>query len=360
MAKKTIGYVELEWSCPNCGNKNAGLNKSCQSCGSPQPETTQFELGQQIDLIADAKKAADAAKGADIHCPFCNTRNTSDAQTCISCGGDLKEGLKRESGRVLSGTAQPLGGEIKCPSCGATNAPGSRQCKSCGASLSPAVTPTPAAVTTKPAVPGATSFRPWMALPIIAILGICCVLFGYLFFHTTTLIGSVQDTQWQRAIAIQAQREVTREDWRDQLPGGAKVLGCQQKYRTRQDNPAPGAKEVCSTELVDQGNGSAKVVETCYYEVYADYCKYAALEWQNVDNAQTNGSDLQPYWPQVNLSNGEREGDRSETYTVNFDTKDGVKQFVTSDAALYSQLQPGTEWALVINTLGAIVEVSAP
>jgi hypothetical protein len=173
-------------------------------------------------------------------------------------------------------------------------------------------------------------------------------------------MGLVQDTQWQRSIAIEAQRETNHENWRDQLPSDAKVLSCQQKYRARQDNPAPGAKEVCSTELVDQGNGSAKVVETCYYEVYADYCKYQALEWQTVDQAQASGSDLQPYWPQVNLASGERAGQRNETYTVHFDTKNGVKQFTTSDPVLYSQLQPGTEWSLVVNALGAVVEVSAP
>jgi len=359
MAKKTLGYVELEWTCPNCGNQNAGLKKSCASCGAPQPQNTQFELGQQRELITDAQKAAAAAKGADIHCPFCNTRNAADAQTCIQCGGDLKEGLKRESGRVLSGTATSAGNETSCPACGTPNPPGTLLCKACGAQLgaSKPAGPNPAL-----AAPNGRSanIRPWMALPLIAILALCCLTIGYLFFRTTTLMGMVQDTQWQRTIAIEAQREVTREDWRDQVPGDAKVLGCQQKYRTRQDSPAPGAKEVCSTELVDQGNGSAKVVESCYYEVYADYCKYSALEWQNIDQAQATGSDLQPYWPQVSLASGEREGDRSETYTVHFDTKDGIKQYTTSDATLYSQLQPGTEWSLVVNTLGAIVEVSAP
>lgn len=360
MAKKTVGYIELEWTCPNCSNKNPGLKKSCTSCGAPQPQSAQFELGQQRDLITNAQNVATAAKGADIYCPFCNTRNIADAQTCIQCGGDLKEGLKRESGRVLSGAPPlPAGSEIKCPGCGTANPAGNRLCKACGAQLLLATAPV-LAPTALAAARGTAAFRPWMALPIIAILSVLCFVFGYLFFHTETLMGLVQDTQWQRTIAIEAQREVTHENWLDQVPGGAKVLGCEKKYRSRQDNPEPGAKEVCSTELVDQGNGSAKVVETCYYEVYDDYCEYAALEWQNVNKSQASGSDLQPYWPQVNLANAEREGERSETYTVTFDTKNGIKQFTTSDAALYGQLQPGSEWNLVINTLGAIVEVSTP
>jgi DNA-directed RNA polymerase subunit RPC12/RpoP len=351
MTEKTVGYVELEWTCPTCGNKNPGLTKSCASCGAPQPQNTQFELGGQPNLIEDAKKAEAAAKGADIHCPYCNTRNPADAQVCMQCGGDLKEAVKRESGRVLSGTVIK---EIKCPACGSSNPANGLQCQRCGASLAATPAPKPAAAA------GQSAFRPWMALPVIAILLSLCCLIGYFLFRTTTLMGQVQDAHWERTIAIEAQREVTRKDWRDQLPSDAKVLGCQEKYRSRQDSPAPGAKEVCSTQLVDQGNGSAKVVESCYYEIYDDYCEYQALEWQSIDQAQASGNDLQPYWPQVSLSGAEREGQRSETYTVTFDTKDGYKQFTTSDAALFSQLQPGTEWNLVVNTLGGIVEVSPP
>jgi hypothetical protein len=197
-----------------------------------------------------------------------------------------------------------------------------------------------------------------MALPIIGVLAMCCLLFGFLFFRTTDLIGVVQEARWQRTIAIEAQGLVQHEDWRDQLPGGSKVLSCQQKYRSSQDTPVQGAKEVCTTQLVDQGNGSAKVVQSCTYEVYADYCKYQVLEWEKISQAQAQGTDLNPQWPQVNLSNGQREGPRDETYNVTFQTKDGIKQFSTTDAALFAQLQPGTQWTLSINTLGAIVKVS--
>jgi len=359
MTEKTLGYVELEWSCPNCGNKNPGMKKSCQTCGSPQPESVQLELGQKRDLISDSQIAAAAAKGADIHCPYCNTRNPADAQVCIQCGGDLKDGTKRQSGQVISAKPVNTEAELKCPSCATLNPAGSVNCQACGASLAkPSSLPTPAAI--KGLGTKVSAFRPWMAMPILAILALCCLVGGYLIFHTTSLIGTVQNTTWERTIALEAQKEVTKEAWRDQLPAGAKPLSCSQKYRTRQDNPAPGAKEVCSTSYIDQGNGSAKVVETCYYEIYADYCQYKALEWQKVDQAVAQGSDLQPYWPQIKLANGQREGERKENYSVDFETKEGPKQFTTSDAALYSQLQPGTIWTLSVNTFGSIVDVSSP
>ena len=100
------------------------------------------------------------------------------------------------------------------------------------------------------------------------------------------------------------------------------------------------------------------MVETCYYEVYADYCKYGTKEWQAVDNAMVQGTDLKPYWPQVNPAIDQREGQRTETYNIFFETKDGIKNFTTNDAGLFVQLQPGTQWTLSVNTLGAIVEVT--
>ncbi len=353
MVKKTVGYVELEWTCPNCSHKNPGMKKTCGTCGAPQPANVQFELDQKRNLINDEQQISSAEKGADLYCPYCQTRNPGDAQTCLQCGGDLKEGVKRESGKVL--TSQPVapGTEITCPGCATVNPAGSATCKACGASLAMASPPPPTATPAKP-----SAFRPWMALPIVALLTVCCLVLGFLFFRTTDLTGTVQSTHWQRTIDIQAQQEVTKEAWRDQVPSGAEAFSCREAYRSRQDSPAPGAREVCSTEYVDQGNGVAKVVENCYYEIYADYCQYKALEWQKVDQFVAQGTDLHPYWPEVTLANGQREGNRAENYSVDFDTQDGPKQFTTTDGSLFVQFLPGSQWNLKVNTLGGVVEVS--
>ena len=358
MAKKTVGYVELEWSCPNCGSKNPGMTKACATCGAPQPTNVQFEMGEKRDLIKDSPKVQAAAKGADIHCPYCGTRNPADALVCSQCGGDLKEGQKRESGKVITPVAAQAGVEKQCPSCGTPNPAGNSKCTACGALLaSPIQGQVPVQQTAKTAA-GSGFFRPWMALPLVAILLVCCVAIGFIFFRTEKTTGVVQDVSWSRIISIEELREVTREAWRDQVPDNAKVLSCSEEYRTRQDNPAPNSKEVCATEYVDKGNGVAEVVETCYYEVYDDFCKYNAKEWQAVDQVSAQGADLQPYWPQISIDSGQREGQRQETYTVDFETNAGMKEYQTDDAALFTQFQPGTEWTLTINTFGQVVEVS--
>ena len=32
MAKKSLGHVELQWTCPNCETVNPGLVKVCEGC----------------------------------------------------------------------------------------------------------------------------------------------------------------------------------------------------------------------------------------------------------------------------------------------------------------------------------------
>src|SRR5688572_5971494 len=108
MAKKTIGHIELEWSCANCGTKNPGLVKTCKTCGSPQPENVQFGVGEQQEILTDAQKIAQAQKDADVHCPYCGTRNLADARSCSQCGGDLTGGARRVSGKVIGGTVTPV------------------------------------------------------------------------------------------------------------------------------------------------------------------------------------------------------------------------------------------------------------
>ena len=50
MAKKKLGYVELEWTCPNCGTRNPGPEQSCVNCGSPQPDDVHFEQARSAAL----------------------------------------------------------------------------------------------------------------------------------------------------------------------------------------------------------------------------------------------------------------------------------------------------------------------
>ena len=62
MAEQTVGYVELEWRCPSCGNRNPGSVKKCAQCGAALTEEVQFEQAPQETIIADEAKIAAARR----------------------------------------------------------------------------------------------------------------------------------------------------------------------------------------------------------------------------------------------------------------------------------------------------------
>ena len=105
--RRTVGYVQNEWVCPNCQTRNKGGEKTCENCGAPQPENVQFQLPSEQKFVTDEKKIEAAQAGADIHCGFCGTRNPATAETCSQCGADLKEGKARESGRQMQAPPPP-------------------------------------------------------------------------------------------------------------------------------------------------------------------------------------------------------------------------------------------------------------
>src|SRR5574341_246645 len=132
--RRTVGYVENEWTCPSCNTRNKGSSKTCENCGAPQPENAQFELGADQKLVTDAEKIKAAQAGADIHCAYCGTRNPATAEVCIQCGADLKEGKAREAGRIMQAPdVQPL--TIKCDNCGTENPSSNAVCFKCGSPL---------------------------------------------------------------------------------------------------------------------------------------------------------------------------------------------------------------------------------
>ena len=98
MTKKTVGYVNLEWTCPNCGSRNPGVNKKCATCGLAQPENVQFEQSAQDTLITDTAKIEAAKSGPDIHCPYCGTRTPRlRAVQAVRGRSDRREGPRERA-----------------------------------------------------------------------------------------------------------------------------------------------------------------------------------------------------------------------------------------------------------------------
>ena len=364
MAQKSLGFVELEWTCKSCGTKNPGMQKTCLTCGSPMPPEVEFELAAEQKLLDDKKKLEAAQQGADTFCPYCGTRNAAGAGVCIQCGGDLKTGKVRQSGQVIGGFQPGPAPEISCPFCNEKIQANVQRCPKCGGDLTrkaaeaaalkpPLNSPPPASIKAKTPI--------WMIVSGIILLLLCCCAIGvFAFFSTRTTdkSGQVESVSWQRSIEIMEIRPVNKSDWQDSLPSEAKNVSCSEKLRETSNSPAPNSREVCGEPYtVDKGNGSGEVVQDCKYEIYAQYCSYTVPEWQVVDSAQASGSDLYPTWPILTLRTDQREGGRSESYEVNFSADGQIYPYNPSSESEFSQFDIGSTWTLKVNTFGAVNQV---
>ncbi|HJW91926.1 MAG TPA: zinc ribbon domain-containing protein, partial [Anaerolineales bacterium] len=120
MARKKLGVIELQWTCPNCSGLNPGSSRTCSNCGASQPADVQFTQAKRQELLTP-EQAAKIEAAPDIHCPYCGTRNKASAAVCSQCGGDLVTGLKRQAGRVVGASQTGPAEQVICPTCTTPN-----------------------------------------------------------------------------------------------------------------------------------------------------------------------------------------------------------------------------------------------
>lgn len=361
MTKKTVGYVDLEWTCPRCGSRNLGVNKKCASCGAAQPQDVQFEVGATSStLIQDEAKIAQAQSGPDIHCPYCGARNPAGTQRCKVCGGGLEGGQARQVGQVVgalpTGSAEP----VKCLTCGALNAASATRCESCGALLpKPQAPPPPGSA--KPAQPAGRLPIGLIIVAGIALVAVCVIaalLMGRGDGSTQQVTGRVSDTAWKRIILVQALLPVQRQDWQPNIPGDATLGNCEERLYQTLDEPVAGSVEVCGTPYIqDTGTGVGEVVQDCQYEVYENYCNYTSVGWQAIAPIVLSGEGLNPAWPSQRLANQQRESGRQEEYVVTFQTETGPVQFNVSGLEQFQRFTQGSQWMLELDSRGRVVGV---
>ena len=350
MAKQTVGYVRLEWTCPSCGAKNPGPQKTCSGCGAAQPADVKFEQAAQEEIVTDEAELGKAKAGPDVHCPYCGARNPAGTKICTQCGGDLSEGTARASGQVLGAHVSGPAPDVACPACGTLNPANALKCSKCGSSMAQ-----PKAAAPQPEPASQVSRGPLMyiaaavAVVLLLIAGACCVLST----RTSDVTANVESASWTRSIAVEALMPTKHQAWRDQIPSDAAMGACRQEVRSIQDNPAPNSQKVCGTPYtVDKGSGYGEVVQECKYEVYDDRCDYTVQEWQTVDTVRLSGSDLNPRWPQPQLKADQRAGGRQEVYEIIFNNDGKKYTYNPRDAAEFAQYPVGSRWTLKVNAFG--------
>jgi hypothetical protein len=349
--RRTLGYVQNEWTCPNCNTRNKGAVKTCENCGAPQPENIQFELPSERNFVTDEESINAAKAGADIHCGFCGTRNPATAKTCSQCGADLTEGKARESGRVMQ-APPPQPKVIKCDNCGAENPSSNALCSNCGSPLpkvaAPAIAPPPAP---RPGVAKPlTAAKPtnWLLIGgILAAFAICCVVIGAMFLLPSKSVqATVVDVYWQTSVPLQEIRAVDYSNEPGSPPSDAYDVSCRDESR-----------DVCEQRTIDRGNGYSEVVEECHTETQ-QYCSYTVDEWTTVQTYTLEGNSLQPMYEDPSLASGQRVGEESEELTVTFSTANGEQETYSPDTiSEFQQFAVGSTWTLKMNALGGVIGV---
>src|SRR5215216_2720956 len=348
--RRTLGYIQNEWTCPNCGMRNKGGTKTCENCGAPQPENVQFDLPAEQKFVTDEASINAAKAGADIHCPFCGTRNPATAKTCSQCGGDLLEGKARDAGRLMQ-APPPQVKVVKCENCGTENPVSNAVCSKCGSPLpkigAPALGPqaAPGIGLGKLAAPKKTN---WLVIGgILAAVAICCVVIGALFFFPSKSVqATVVDVHWQTSVPLQEIHPVDHSNEPGSPPSDAYNISCHDE-----------SQEVCEQKTVDKGNGYSEVVQECHTETN-QYCSYTVDEWTTIQTYTLDGNDLRPIYESPNVSSDQRLGNQSEELTVTFSTENGdEKNYSPSTVSEFQQFTIGSTWTLKMNTVGGIVSV---
>ena len=351
MAKKSLGYVELEWICPVCNSRNPGSSRTCKGCGSPQPPDVEFVAPGEAVISKDEAVVRKAAAGPDIHCPYCDARNPADAKVCKQCGGDLTQGEAREAGQVVNSFSAAGGRTVKCTNCATENPANRTVCQNCGAPL-PTTKPTPKP---EPQVAKGNSCL------LIAVGAIVLVVIGlFVFFaasgggEQTAAVGTVVDSRWTRTIEIMGLRPRQYSAWLDDIPADATLGACRDEVRGVVDEPIANSVEVCGTPYaVDQGTGFAEVVQDCVYQVIEQQCQYTVNEWMPVDVVTQEGTGPNPTWP--SLTGQQREGDREEAYECVISVNDTTFVYRARTFDEYLACVPGSEWNIVTNESGRVL-----
>jgi len=347
--RRTLGYVQNEWTCPNCSTRNKGGVKTCENCGAPQPENVQFELPSEQNFVKDEAAIKAAQAGADIHCGFCGTRNPATAETCSQCGGDLKEGKARQAGQVMK-THPPLPKVVKCDNCGAENPGSNAVCSNCGSPLPKVIVPALAPQATagtgvaKPAAPKKTN---WLLIGgILGALVLCCVAIIALMAPSRSVEAKVVNVYWQTSVPVQEIRAVDYSSERGSPPSGAYDVSCRDQ-----------SEEICDTKTIDKGNGYSEVVEECHTET-EQYCSYTVDEWTTIQTYTLDGNDLQPVYDTPNVASGQRLGEEAAELTVTFSIENGEQEKYSPDTVSeFQQFAVGSTWTLKMNALGGVVDV---
>jgi hypothetical protein len=168
---------------------------------------------------------------------------------------------------------------------------------------------------------------------------------------------------WKREIPVERFGPVRASAWCDSMPLGAREHSRSREQRSTRQVPDG---EDCKTRKVDNGNGTYSEKRECVTRyrdepVYGFRCSYSIDTWERVRTERVVGQSASeaPRWPAVQLGRTgqclgcEREGPRSETYTVSFsDEQTRDEKTCDFDQAKWASFTSGSRWVGEVSIVG--------
>jgi len=320
---------EMLWDCKFCrAQKLLGLtHRHCPNCGAQQDANGRY-------FPPDAERIAVQDHfyvGADIVCRYCGTATSNRARCCGNCGGPLAEGqgvAKRVDQVHAAGVVY-----------------GGQSAADIARERSAVAAPAP------PTPKKKRSALVWIVPLVLGVL----VLGGLsaLLFWKKSAALTVAGYEWKRAITVETFGAVTDSAWCDALPAGASDVRRHREERSKKQVPDG---ETCHARKVDNGDGTFHEKQECtpkYKQepVYDDKCEYRVNRWHSarIDTAQgTTTANVN--WPASSIARPgscvgcEREGARSETYTVVFRDAKAEQYRCEFAQAKWAGFAQGSQW----------------
>lgn len=327
MGKLVKGY----WDCQYCSEKGIdGELRECPGCGKARDESVKFYMKGVTYLSQE--EAAKKTGRPDWFCEYCHSYNPDSSDVCVSCGAPrgADNGKNYHEMQQIKAQKEAQKAAERNEAQKAYNGGGKKK------------------------------------MPLFLVI-LLLVLAGIIIFSVVSCIGKKKDMtvssiSWEKSIEIEKYSYVEQSGW--ELPPGAELVRTKEEFHhydtVMTEVLVEKSREVQNgydVSYEDNGDGTFEEIQTPHYdtEYYEEYetrpvqvpvdeTKYYYMAWAWVeDRTETaSGNDHNTYWPTLELPEDEREGRKSETYSmVVRDDKSSKETKYELDENTWQSLNPG-------------------
>lgn len=363
-SRRTGRKIEMLWSCPSCNTKNIlARYRECPNCGTPRSGITYVGDNPESSVLSEEDKKKFTGV-PDWKCEYCGRMNKSDEESCVGCGSSKLESERdyfdinnevQERHQVHSNNDS----DIHIDSEIGIEHSETRELSS-------------------------HNKRSFGVLELLYTFGFMILLTVgfFLFLRPVEDTISISSINWERNIEIEVEKTFSENGW--SMPVGARLVYTREEWHhDEQVIDHYETKEVTKTrrEVVDHyytyednGDGTADEIEHDVYgdveytvkesvPVYKTVPVYRTKYYYEIDryvhsrDIHTSGIGHTEYWGSYDLSYREREGTRTEKYTVTGINKSGKSKTYTADYEFWGSLNVGDRVNVIISAFGKIEPV---